>query len=67
MRAGNLVRVKIKGSEHIDKVGVVLLVSNADIVFPYRTATIMLNDDTCLDGINVNTLEVISHENKDDS
>lgn len=67
MRVGNLVRVKLKGSEHTDKVGVVLLISKAGTVFPYRTATIMLNDDTCLDGINVNTLEVISHENKDDS
>jgi hypothetical protein len=65
MRPGDLVKVRITGSEHLNKIAVVVKVSEADIRFPYSVATIMLNDGTCLDGIHPNALEVISLEQRE--
>ena len=58
-RAGDLVKVRIQGSDLCNKVAILLELSAPSMMFPYQTATIMLEDGTCHDGIHPSTLEVI--------
>ena len=65
MQVGDLVVLRgTLGEEHNNTFAVVIQLSEASMTFPRRVVDIMLNDGTCLEGINANMLEVVAHESK---
>ena len=61
MKVGDLVKLRIAGSELYNKVGILLELTEPSILFPCQTATIMLADGSCEDGIATICIEVIDN------
>ena len=59
MHVGNLVKIRISDSSICNKIGVILALSEPSPMFPYQTATIMLSNGSCIDGIHPSSLEII--------
>jgi len=60
LQVGVLVKIRLADSAICNKVAILLELSEPTVMFPYQTATVMLEDGTCYDGLHPNILEVVS-------
>ncbi len=69
LRVGALVKIRLADSAICNKVAILLELSEPSMMFPYQTATVMLEDGTCHDGLHPGILEIVnaSMRHNDDS